>query len=116
MGHQLAARRHAVGQRHDEAAERVDIVGALVLGQDRTHARFEFLDGGARIGQPRAVRTLHQAGAAHHVVLVLDLADHLFDQILDGDQAVDPAELVDHQRDMGARMILASWKVSGSKI
>ena len=37
-------------------------------------------------------------------MLVLDLADDLLDQILDRHQPVDAAELVDHHRDMGARL------------
>ena len=37
------------------------------------------------------------------VVLVLDLAHDLLDQILDGEQPVGAAELVDHQRHVGAR-------------
>ena len=35
-------------------------------------------------------------------MLVLDLADHLLDQILDGRQPVDPAIFVDHQRHVDA--------------
>ena len=36
------------------------------------------------------------------VVLVLDVADDLLDQVLDGDQAGGPAVLVDHDRDVAA--------------
>ena len=44
-----------------------------------------------------------QLRAVGDVVLVLDLADDLLDQILDGDEPVDAAELVDDERQMLAR-------------
>ena len=45
-----------------------------------------------------------RVGVSGDVVLVLDLADDLLDQILDRHQPVDAAELVDHHRDMRARL------------
>ena len=45
-----------------------------------------------------------RVGRLVDVVLVLDLADDLLDQVLDRDQPVDAAELVDHHRDVGARL------------
>ncbi len=38
-------------------------------------------------------------------MLVLDLADHGLDQVLDGDQPVDPAVFVDHQRHVHALLL-----------
>ena len=61
----------------------------------------EHLDRRARVGDQRAVGPRSTSfGASAIVVLVLDLADDLLDQILDGDEPVDAAELVDHQRHM----------------
>src|SRR5262249_24774485 len=96
MGDELAAGGHASGERHDEAAQGVDVLGTLFVRQHRADAGFKFLDGGARIRKPGAVVPLYQTWSAHHVVLVLDLADHLLNQILEGDEAVDAAELIDH--------------------
>ena len=64
----------------------------------------EHLDRGARVGDQAAVGALDEARAVGHIMLVLDLADDLLDHILDRDQPVDAAELVDHHRDMGARL------------
>ena len=50
-----------------------------------------------------AVGARDQLRADGDVVLVLDLADDLLDQILDGDEAVDAAELVDDEDEMLAR-------------
>ena len=62
------------------------------------------IDRDARVGDDAAVGPLDQRRRLRHVVLVLDLADDLLDQILDRHQTVDPAELVDHHRDMRARL------------
>ena len=53
-----------------------------------------------RVPSARSIR----CGGLGVVVLVLDLADDLLDHVFDRHQPVDAAELVDHHRDMGARL------------
>ena len=100
---QLAAARHAIGQMHHQPAHGVDIGLALFRRQDGADLLLELLDRRAAIGGQRAVRARDQLRADGDVVLVLDLADDLLDQILDGDEAVDAAELVDDEGEMLAR-------------
>ena len=82
----------------DEPADRVVLVGVL-----EPEVRVEQLgqvvdvgpavDPGLVVGQPDDQRLLL-------VVLVLDLADDLLEEVLDGDQAGRPAVLVEHDRDV----------------
>ena len=88
----------------DEPAQRVDFFLVAVRTQLDTVPLFERLDRSAGIGDQGAVSALDQARRLGVVVLVLDLADDFLDQILDRDQPVDAAELVDDHRDMGARL------------
>ena len=57
----------------------------------------------ARVGDDAAVGARDDLGPVGVVVLVLDLADDLLDHVLDGDEPVDAAELVDDQRHVDAR-------------
>ena len=59
--------------------------------------------GDAGVGDDAAVGPLDQVRRLVDVVLVLDLADDLLDHVLDGDEPVDAAELVDDQRHVDAR-------------
>ena len=77
---------------------------ALVLGQHRAHPRLERLDRQPRIHVERAVGALGHHRHLILVVLVGDVADDRFDQVLDRHQPVDAAVLVDHQRQMHARL------------
>ena len=63
---------------------------------------FESLDRDPGIGDDAAVWPLDQHRRGIDIMLVLDLADDLLDQILDRHQPVDAAEFVDHHRDVGA--------------
>ena len=104
MQHQLAPGRHPSGQREHQPAERVDIVFALLIGQHGTNQLLEVLDRRPGIRNQRSVAAQHQLRVFGHVVLILDLADDLFDQVLDRDQTVDAAEFVDHQRHVHPRL------------
>ena len=104
MGDDLAAFRHPAGQHEDEAAQRVDRLLVAGRAQARAVLFLERLDRQARIGDDAAVGPLDQRRRLGDVVLVLDLADDLLDQILDRHQPVDAAELVDDHRDVGARL------------
>ena len=97
MAHDLAASRHPSSHGTDKA-DGIDFVAVVILekppGQYFKRLYLEPClgkDGAAADGN----LWLHRL-----VMLVLDLADDFLDQILDGDQAVDPAELVDHKGEM----------------
>ena len=89
----------------DQAAQRIDLLLVAGLAQaDRRGAPRAPRSGCARrrssVPSARSIR----CGRLGLVVLVLDLADDLLDQVLDGHQPVDAAELVDHHRHVDARL------------
>ena len=105
VAHQLAPRRDAAGEREHETPDRVDVL--LLLGRDelKVEMPLERLDGHARIGDEAKTRVLADQRLVGDVMLVVDLADHLLDQILDGDEAVRAAIFVDHEGEMPPRQI-----------
>ncbi len=98
-----AVARYPAGQHEDQAAQRIDLLLVLIVQQPYAEAFLEFLDWRARIGHDAAVGTLDELRRCRIVVLVLDFADDLLDQILDGDETVDAAELVDDHGHVNAR-------------
>ena len=62
----------------------------------------DFLQLGAGVGVPDAVLERDQQAGRLLVMLVLDLADDLLDQVLDRDQPLGAAELVDDDGEMDA--------------
>ena len=102
MADDLAARRHAAGNGSDQAAERRLIAFTLIRRKHRADPLLEGIKPCARIGKQGSVGTTD-----HHrlldIVLVLDIADDLFDHVFDRDQAVDAAMLVDDERQVRAR-------------
>ena len=102
MDHELAANRYAARQHRNEPAQRIDIAGILGAGEYRTDAGLEFLHRQAGVDDQGAVGIGLQPRRRGGLVLFLDLADDLLDQILDGDQPVDAAIFVDHQRHVDA--------------
>ncbi len=106
-GDQLAASRDAPGQRDDEAAQRIDVLGHLAVREvEADHAR-RLLEIGAGVGDEGvgAARLDHRL--AGEVVLVFDVADHHLDQVLDRDEPVRAAVLVDDERHVGSRRLHA---------
>ena len=96
-----ADRRHPLGQHERQAAERVDCL--LDFGNPRVADRLgDVLELGAGIGVPHALADRHEELDRRLVVLVLDVADDLFDEVLDRDDPVGTRELVDHDREVGA--------------
>src|SRR3977135_873067 len=93
MAHDLAAFGNAAEQGEDEAAHRVDLA-PLVLGQHAADFLLEELDGRAAVDIDRAVDPARDRRRLGDVVLVLDLAHDLLDQILDGQKPVGAAEPV----------------------
>src|SRR5262249_29155412 len=93
MRDRLAAGRDIAGQREHEAAQRVDVLFALLFRQHRSDPLLELLDGGARIGDEAAVRPGQHLRPGIDVMFVVDLADDFLDDVLDRRQSVDAAEL-----------------------
>src|SRR5882672_8455094 len=98
MGDGLSARRNMAGQGEYEATQRVDVLFAFLLRQHRPDAALELFDRRTGIGDQAAVRPRQHLRTLFHIVLVFDLADDFLDDVLDGRETVDAAELVDHQR------------------
>ena len=111
MAHELAAHGHAPQQRKHEAAERVDVLLLLGLQKLEPQVLLELLDGRARRGDEPELRLGGDMRGLGDVVLVLDVADDLLDQILDGDEAVGAAVLVDDQRHVDAGRLHADEQV-----
>src|SRR5450631_1123764 len=93
MAHDLAAFGNAAEQGEDQAAYRIDLT-PLVFGQHAADLLLEELDGRAAVDVDRTVDPARDRRRLGNVVLVLDLAHDLLDQILDGQKPVGAAELV----------------------
>ena len=63
------------------------------------------------MNDPSPCRTIE--GGSSLIVFVVDLADDLFDDILDRDQPVGAAVFVDHQRQMHPRRLHLRQQVDG---
>ena len=102
VAYDLAARRHAVEEREDQPAKRVDILAPIGFEKLEAQMLLQILDLDPAIGFEGAVRAFGQAGRQDLVMLVLNLADDLLHQILDRGHAVRAAIFVDHDGHMGA--------------
>ena len=102
MTNYFTALGNAAEQREDQAAHCVDLA-PLVVGQDAADLLLEKPDGCAAVDVDRTVDTTCDRRRLRHVVLVLDFTHDLLDEILDGEEPVGAAELVDHQRHVRAR-------------
>src|SRR4029077_10148056 len=91
----LARARQAPELLHEQARDGVE---ALLLGQPRAEVFVELIDAGDAAHREL---TLAVATDGHNVLdveLVVDLADDLFDDALDGDEPGNPAVLIDDDR------------------
>src|SRR5581483_10612051 len=100
---EFPARRDAPGNGKHETAERVDLLLEFLRDELEPELLLEILDRCARVGDEAEFRIGADQGLVLDVVLVGDLADHLLDQVLDGDEPVRPAIFVDHERKMQSR-------------
>src|SRR5262245_456886 len=91
--HHLATLGDASEQGADQAAHGVDLA-PRVLRQHASDLLLQELDGRAAVDVDRAVDAARHGRRLGDVMLVLDLAHDLLDQVLDGEQAVGAAELV----------------------
>src|SRR5215471_11451636 len=100
----LAPFGHAPSETGNQPAKRIDFL--LICGGAQPHALmlFEQLDRSTRIGDEASIGAFYQARSLGFVVFVLDLPDDFLDEVLDRDQTIDAAKLVDHHRDVRARL------------
>jgi hypothetical protein len=96
--HDLAARWHPTSAQEHQTAQRVDFLILVARTQAQADGGFELFQRRGRLRDEDAGLFFLPQRAFLFVVLVLDLADHGFDQILDGHQTIDATILVDHQR------------------
>ena len=112
-GDQLAARGDASGEGDDEAAEGVDLLGGVLRGEVDSQGLRDLLQARPGIGDEGVPVAVQDQAGGRVVVLVLDVADDHLDQVLDRDEAVGAAVLVDHQRHVGAGRLHAHEQVEG---
>lgn len=105
MRDHLAAQRDAPRQHEDQTSQRVDLFILVIAGKLDAGFSLDLVQGRAGLYQPLAGLLCHPKTAFNLVMFVLNLADDLFDQILDGHQAVHAAIFVDHQRHMRALLL-----------
>ena len=103
-GDELASRRHAAGERHDEPADGIDLLGQFADREVDAERLGDLLEAGARVGD-EGVALAQDHAPRGDIVLVLDVADHHLDEVLDRDEAVRAAVFVDHQGHVGARRL-----------
>ncbi len=99
-GDQFAAQRQPSGARDQITAERIDFLGGVADVEVVADNADDVLDLGARIGDVGAVGLTDHVGAFVFVMLVGDVTDDLLDNVLDRDDAVGAAILVDDQGQM----------------
>ena len=87
------------------AAERLDLLAGLADDELLADHGADVVEAGAGVGDEGIVGLPHDRRRLVAVVLVVDLADDLFDDILDRDQPVGAAIFVDHQREMDAQRL-----------
>ena len=102
-GNDFAAHRQPADMGDEIAAERLDFLAGFAGDEILADHGADVVEAGARVGDEGIVRLPHDRRRLVAVVLVVDLADDLFDDVLDRDQAVGAAIFVDHQRQMDAR-------------
>ena len=112
-GDELAARGDAAGERNDEAAQRVDVVRHVVGGEVDAQGLRNLLDARPRVGDEGVALPVQDQAGRPFVVLVLDVADDGFDQVLDRDEAVRASVLVDDERHVSARGLHPHQKIEG---
>ena len=88
---------------HEIAAKRLDFLSGLAGDEILADHGADVVEAGARVGDEGIVRLPHDRRRLVAVVLVVDLADDLFDDVLDRHQAVGAAIFIHHQRQMNAR-------------
>ena len=109
--HALASRRNPAGNGEDEAAQRVDDLLLLIGDERQSEMLLQVLDRHPRIGDEAETGIGPDQRLVLYVVFVGNLAHHFLDQILDGNEPVGAAILVDHQRQMESRRLHFEQKI-----
>ncbi len=106
MGQHLTTQRHPPGHGENQPAERFHVFFAVLVGQEAADFGLQLTQLQTRVGLEFVILDGDDF-AFVLVVLVLNIADDLLDQILDGQQPVDPAVLIDdkgHVTALGAHI------------
>ncbi len=106
----LANRRHAPGDGGDETAERIDL-GFEIGDQNRQAGLAHHIVDCSEAGDFPAGLAASRNQRRRLVMLVLDVADDLFDQVFEADHAARAAILVDHQSDVDPASLHADQQV-----
>ena len=77
MPQDLAPCRHPPDDREHQSAERIDVLGLVVVEQFDPEPGLDLGDGRARLRGQAHPRVIDDVGCFRDVVLILDLADHL---------------------------------------
>ena len=91
---------HLLGQHIGQPAQRID--GLVDLGKARVDPFGDIVELGAGIAVPQPLANRHDPFLRRVVVLVLDLADDLLDQVFDGDHPVGARVFVEHDGEVDA--------------
>ena len=112
-GEGLAGAGDRLGLVDDEAGDGV----GLLVGERPVEGAVEVADGDAALDLDRAVGLAGDAGGLLDVVLVGDVADDLLDDVLERDEALERAVLVDDEGEVGAAAEeLAELVVEGRRL
>src|SRR5213078_5191102 len=95
MSDDLAALRHTPRQGENQPTQRIDRVFLARRTQPSSMLLLDRIDRDARIGDDASVGPHDQNRRRVDIVLVLDLADDLLDDVLDRHKPIDAAEFVE---------------------
>ena len=107
----LAAGRHPAERVEDHAADRVDRFAMLAGAKRIADHLGHFVDLGLAVDHEHAIAGVGDQRLVLIVMLVLDIADHHLDDVLQRDQPVGAAIFVDDQRHLRARRLHARHQV-----
>ena len=88
---------------YEIAAERLDLFAGFASDKILPDDGADVIEPGSRVGDERVVNLPHDRRRFIAIMLVVDLADDLFNDVLDRDQPIGAAIFVNHQGQMDAR-------------
>src|SRR5688572_11338145 len=113
MGDVLAPHRYASQLGEYQPAQRLDILIGACGGEVDTGSLLEALEIDARIGDESAVAAVEDLRLLVDVMLVVDVADDLLDEILDGNESVGTAIFVDDECEMNMCRLHLQEEIEG---
>jgi hypothetical protein len=101
-GNDLATHGQAADVTDEIAAQRLDFLAGLAGHEILADHRADVFEAGARVGDEGVVGLPYDCRRLVAVMLVIDVAHDLLDQVLDRNEAVGPAIFIHDQREMDA--------------